>query len=50
MIKYTKREKAIIYNAMQFAVREVNGRPMRGTFAEIMVDDFIKEMKKLENQ
>jgi len=48
MMEYTEREKAIMYNAMQFAVREINGRPMRETFAEIMVDDFIKEMKKIQ--
>jgi len=47
MSKYTEREKRIMYNAMQFAVKEVNGRGMRQTFAEIMVEDFIKEMEKL---
>ena len=46
-MEYTEREKRIMYNAMQFAVREINGRPMRKTFAEIMVDDFMKEMQKL---
>lgn len=46
-MKYTEREKRIMYNAMQFAVREINGRTMRKTFAEIMVDDFVKEMEKL---
>ena len=47
MSEYTEREKRIMYNAMQFAVKEVNGKSMRKTFAEIMVDDFIKEMQKL---
>lgn len=44
---YTKREKRIMYNAMQFAFWEANGKPMRKAFAEIMVDDFVKEMQKI---
>lgn len=40
---YTPREQTLIFNAMQWAVKEITGRVMRETFTEVMVEDFIKE-------
>ena len=40
---YTPREQALIFNAMQWAVKEITGRVMRETFTDVMVEDFIKE-------